>query len=103
MIRSALVKELANQFDQLTLGDCEAAVTTVLAAISDAMKRGYRIEIRGFGSFAVFERKPRMGRNPRSGERVLIPGRRDVRFKPAKKLREGLSESLSSSGQSTLQ
>ena len=92
MIRSALVDELATRFDQLKIGDCEEAVATILAALGDAMTRGNRIEIRGFGSFSVAERKPRMGRNPRSGEDVEIPGRRVVRFKPSKVLREGVDQ-----------
>ena len=92
MIRSTLVDDLATRFDQLKIGDCEDAVTTILTALGDAMTRGNRIEIPGFGSFSVAERNARKGRNPRSGEDVEIPGRRVVRFKPSKALREGVDQ-----------
>lgn len=69
MTRSDLVEELAARFAQLTHRDAEYAVKTILDAMSDALVRGHRIEIRGFGSFSVTRRPPRIGRNPRSGER----------------------------------
>ena len=73
MTRSDLVVQLAERFGQLTHRDTELAVKTMLDAMSDALARGHRIEIRGFGSFAINRRPPRMGRNPRSGEQVAIP------------------------------
>ena len=88
MTRSDLVEELANRFGQLTHRDAEYAVKTILDAVSDALVRGHRIEIRGFGSFSVNRRPPRMGRNPRSGESVAIPEKRVPHFKPGKALRE---------------
>lgn len=66
MTRSDLVEELAARFAQLTHRDAEYAVKTILDAMSDALVRGHRIEIRGFGSFSVNRRPPRIGRNPRS-------------------------------------
>ena len=90
MTRSDLVEELSNQFGQLTHRDAEYAVKTLLDAVSDAMVRGHRIEIRGFGSFSVNRRPPRMGRNPRSGESVDIPEKRVPHFKPGKALREAV-------------
>lgn len=90
MTRSDLVEELANRFGQLTHRDAEFAVKTILDAVSDAMVRGHRIEIRGFGSFSVNRRPPRMGRNPRSGESVAIPEKRVPHFKPGKALRESV-------------
>ena len=89
MTRSDLVEELATRFSQLTHRDAEYAVKTILDAVSDALVRGHRIEIRGFGSFSVSRRPPRMGRNPRSGESVAIPEKR-VHFKPGKALREAV-------------
>src|SRR5256885_4214327 len=65
MTRSDLVEELAARFGQLSQRDAEQAVKTILDAVSDALVRGHRIEIRGFGSFSVNHRPPRMGRNPR--------------------------------------
>src|SRR3954471_21123726 len=82
MTRSDLVEELASRFSQLTHRDAEYAVKTILDAMSDALVRGHRIEIRGFGSFSINRRPPRMGRNPRSGESVHIPEKRVPHFKP---------------------
>ena len=70
MTRSDLVEELANRFKQLTQRDAEQAVKTILDALSNALSRGHRVEIRGFGSFSVNRRPPRLGRNPRSGCRA---------------------------------
>ncbi|XAH25492.1 integration host factor subunit beta [Xylophilus sp. GW821-FHT01B05] len=92
MTRSDLVEELAARFGQLAHRDAETAVKTILDAISDALVRGHRIEIRGFGSFSVNHRPPRMGRNPRSGESVAIPEKRVPHFKPGKGLREAVDE-----------
>lgn len=90
MTRSDLVEALANRFSQLTHQDAEFAVKAILDAMNDALVRGQRIEIRGFGSFSVNHRPPRMGRNPRSGESVAIPERRVPHFKPGKALREAV-------------
>ena len=90
MTRSDLAEELAAQFNQLTHRDAEFAVKTLLDAVSDALVRGNRIEIRGFGSFSVNRRSPRMGRNPRSGESVAIPEKMVPHFKPGKALREAV-------------
>ena len=90
MTRSDLVEELAARFSQLTQRDAEYAVKTILDAMSDALVRGHRIEIRGFGSFSISRRPPRMGRNPRSGESVAIPEKRVAHSKPGKALREAV-------------
>ena len=90
MTRSDLVEELAARFRQLTHRDAEFAVKTMLDAMSEALAHGHRIEIRGFGSFTVSRRAPRVGRNPRSGETVLIPEKRASHFKPGKALREAV-------------
>ncbi len=92
MTRSDLVEELAARFGQLTHKDAEYAVKTILDAVGDALVRGHRIEIRGFGSFSVNHRPPRMGRNPRSGEAVAIPEKRVPHFKPGKALREAVDQ-----------
>ena len=90
MTRSDLVARLAERFAQLTQRDTEFAVKTMLDAMSDALARGYRIEIRGFGSFSINRRPPRMGRNPRTGQSVPIPERRVPHFKPGKALRQAI-------------
>ena len=90
MTRSDLVEALAERFGQLTHRDAEFAVKALLEAMSDALARGHRIEIRGFGSFSINRRPPRVGRNPRSGEQVTIPEKLVPHFKPGKALREGV-------------
>jgi integration host factor subunit beta len=92
MTRSDLVQELAARFNQLTQRDAEHTVKTILDVMSDALVRGHRIEIRGFGSFSINRRAPRMGRNPRSGESVRIPEKRVPHFKPGKALREAVDQ-----------
>ena len=80
MTRSDLVAVLAERFGQLTQRDSEFAVKTILDAMSDALARGHRIEIRGFGSFSISRRPPRLGRNPRQpaprSRRWALPHRR---------------------------
>jgi integration host factor subunit beta len=92
MTRSDLVEALAHRFGQLTQRDAEFAVKTLLDAMSEALARGHRIELRGFGTFSVNRRPPRMGRNPRSGESVAIPEKRVPHFKPGKALREAVDQ-----------
>ena len=88
MTRSDIVDALAERFVQVPYRDPEFAVRSILDAMNEALVRGNRIEIRGFGSFSVNHRLPRQGRNPRSGESVAIPERRVLHFKPGKALRE---------------
>jgi len=98
MTRSDLVNQLAERFTQITVKDTEYAVKTVLDAMSDALARGHRIEIRGFGSFSISRRPPRVGRNPRSGEQVTIPEKLVPHFKPGKALREAVDKQLPAVG-----
>lgn len=102
MTRSNLVEELAERFRQLTHKDAESAVKAILDAMSEALVRGHRIEIRGFGSFSINRRPPRMGRNPRSGESVAVPEKRVTHFKPGKALREAVDERTESMKQQAL-
>ncbi|MCG5260139.1 integration host factor subunit beta [Cupriavidus gilardii] len=88
MTKSELVEKLAARFPQLLLRDADISVKTILDAMSDALADGHRIEIRGFGSFGLNRRPPRVGRNPKSGERVLVPEKRVPHFKAGKELRE---------------
>lgn len=94
MTRSDLVSELAARFAQLTHPDAESAVKTLLDAMSVALIKGHRIELRGFGTFTINRRAPRMGRNPRSGQSVAIPEKLVPHFKPGKALREAVDQSL---------
>jgi integration host factor subunit beta len=94
MTRSDLVGQLAEKFDKLTHRDTEFAVKTIIDAMSDALARAHRIEIRGFGSFSINRRPPRLGRNPRSGEQVVVPEKLVPHFKPGKALREAVDANL---------
>jgi integration host factor subunit beta len=88
MTKSELIACLAESYPQLVAKDAELAVKTILDAMTGALANGQRIEIRGFGSFALNVRPPRIGRNPRSGEKVMVPEKRVPHFKPGKDLRE---------------
>jgi len=94
MTRSDLVEALAEKFPQLTQRDADMAVKAILDAMSESLIKGHRIEIRGFGSFSVNRRPPRLGRNPRSGESVAIPEKRVPHFKPGKGLREAVDAKM---------
>lgn len=73
----------------ITKVKAEVAVESVINALRDAMRRGERIELRGFGVFVVKPRKSGIGRNPRTGDEVPIPPGKTVRFKPGKEIRFG--------------
>jgi integration host factor subunit beta len=86
--KSELIAILAARYPQLAVRDTDLAVKTVLDAMTQALAEGQRIEIRGFGSFSLSERAPRVGRNPKSGEQVMVPGKQVPHFKAGKELRE---------------
>src|ERR1044072_9862038 len=88
MTKSELIEALAQRQKHLAANDGELAVKSVLEQMSHALSTGERIEIRGFGSFALHFRPPRMGRNPKTGEAVALPGKHVPHFKPGKELRE---------------
>ena len=88
MTKSELIAALAARYPQLAARDTDYAVKTVLDAMAQALASGQRIEIRGFGSFSLSRRSPRIGRNPKSGEQVLVPGKQVPHFKAGKELRE---------------
>ena len=88
MTRSDLIIELAAQYPELTAKDIELAVKAILEASSNALAKGGRIEIRGFGSFGLNYRPPRKGRNPKTGKEVLVPAKYTPHFKAGKELRE---------------
>ena len=88
MTKSDLIARLAERFPQLVAKDADFAVKMILDAMSEALAKGDRIEIRGFGSFALNYRPPRVGRNPKSGEKVSVPEKWVPHFKAGKELRE---------------
>ncbi len=100
MTKSDLIEALAESQSHLALRDVELAVKGVLERMSQSLAGGDRIEIRGFGSFSLHFRPPRMGRNPKSGDAVALSGKYVPHFKPGKELRERVnSKFLSDEGQ----
>ena len=88
MTKSELIARLAERFPQLVAKDADYAVKMILDALTAALVRSDRIEIRGFGSFALNYRPPRVGRNPKSGDKVQVPAKHVPHFKAGKELRE---------------
>ena len=88
MTKSELVELIASKQTQLSVKDVELAVKTIIEHMSQSLADGQRIEIRGFGSIGLRYRRPRSGRNPKSGERVNVPGKYVPHFKPGRLLRE---------------
>lgn len=94
MNRSDLIAKLSAQFPQLTAKDVELTVKCILDGIGGTLVKNGRIEIRGFGSFSLNHRPPRKGRNPKTGERVLVPSKYVPHFRMGKELRERVDRSV---------
>jgi integration host factor subunit beta len=94
MTKSELIARMAERFPQLVLKDADLSVKMILDALFDAMVKGDRIEIRGFGSFSLNHRPPRVGRNPKSGDKVHVPEKWVPHFKAGKELRERIDKSV---------
>lgn len=92
MTKSELIDLLSSRQAYLSHKDVELAIKAVLDTLVTALAREERIEIRGFGSFSIHRRPPRIGRNPKTGETVSIPLKRVPHFKPGKELRERVNE-----------
>ncbi len=90
MTKAELVEEVAKT-TQLTKKHAELIVNTVFESIVTSLKDGDKIELRGFGSFRIRNRGPRIGRNPKTGDRVDVPPKRIPYFKPGKELKELLN------------
>jgi integration host factor subunit beta len=86
--KSELIQALSERQPHLELPDVELAVKTLIDQMTEALAHGERIEVRGFGSFSLHFRPPRMGRNPKTGEVVALSGKFVPHFKPGKELRE---------------
>ncbi|MDG1826827.1 MAG: integration host factor subunit beta [Henriciella sp.] len=87
MLRSELIVKLAEENPDLRPEDLEKVVSVILDEIADALSRGDRVELRGFGAFSVRQRKARTGRNPRTGETVQVEAKSVPFFRPGKELR----------------
>lgn len=94
MTKSELIARLAERFPQLVLKDPDTAVNLILETLAETLVTGNRVEIRGFGSFALNYRPPRTGRNPKTGEKVAVPGKWVPHFKAGKELRERIDLSV---------
>ena len=97
MTKSELMVRLAEVFaerngQQLQAKDVEYSVKVLVDTMTRSLAKGQRIEIRGFGSFSLHYRPPRMGRNPKTGESVALPAKHVPHFKPGKELRERVSD-----------
>lgn len=94
MIKSELITRLAERYPHLYQSDVEKLVGRVLEEIGDALEQGRRVELRNFGTFSVRHRKPRIGRNPRTGESVAVPQKRVPHFRAGKALRDRLNKKI---------
>ena len=93
MTKSELIEALAKKQPHLAHKDIELAVKCIIDKMSRALSTGDRIEIRGFGSFSLHYRSPRMGRNPKTGDSVALSSKYVPHFKPGKELRDRVDES----------
>ena len=94
MTKSELIERIAARQTQLSAKDVELAVKTLIEQMSETLAAGHRIEIRGFGSFSLHYRAPRIVRNPKTGESVGLAGKYVPHFKPGKELRERVNKGM---------
>jgi integration host factor subunit beta len=94
MTKSELIERLADKMRQVPSKDVESSIKEMLEQMAQSLQKGERIEIRGFGSFSLHYRAPRVGRNPKTGETVKLEGKYVPHFKPGKELRERVNEDL---------
>jgi len=91
--KSELIEQLSKKQPHLALHDVELAVKCVLEQMAQSLATNERIEVRGFGSFSLHHRKPRIGRNPKTGEAVSLTEKYVPHFKPGKELRDRVDSS----------
>src|SRR4030067_5558 len=91
MTKSVLIEKVSEKVGSLTRKQNEIVVDTVFDSIKDALIRGEKIEIRGFGNFKPKNRRPRKARNPKTGEKVDVPQKRGLHFKVGKSLRQTMN------------
>jgi len=92
--KSLLIEQLAAKRKQIALKDVESAVKIILDSMVDTLDQGRRVEVRGFGSFSLHYHKPRVGRNPKTGDPVELKGKYVPHFKPGKEMRERVNVSM---------
>ena len=93
MTKADLIDEVS-RLAELTRKDSEVIVETIFDSVVRSLRAGDKIEIRGFGSFRTRQRKPRVGRNPKTGERVDVPAKKIPFFKPSKELKDLVNDSI---------
>ena len=91
--KSELIENIAAKQNHLAYKDIELSIKSLLEQMGTSLSRGERIEVRGFGSFSLHFRPPRIGRNPKTGDAVSLPGKHVPHFKPGKELRERVNRS----------
>ena len=94
MTRSELIERLAEQQQDLSIKDVEMAIKVIIEQMSQSLASGERVEIRGFGSFSLHYRAPRVGRNPKTGASVSLAGKYVPHFKPGKEMRDRVNRSI---------
>lgn len=94
MTKSELIELLIDKHPELSVRDVESAAKTMLDHMTESLSNGGRIEVRGFGSFSLHYRAPRIGRNPKTGESVALSEKYVPHFKPGKELREQVNASI---------
>ena len=92
MTKSELIEKLATDFPRIQVKDVEASVKEILEQMAQSLASNERIEIRGFGSFSLHYRAPRVGRNPKTGDKVELDGKYVPHFKPGKELRDRVKD-----------
>jgi integration host factor subunit beta len=92
MTKSELIEKLATDFPHIQVKDVEASVKEILEQMAHSLSSNERIEIRGFGSFSLHYRAPRVGRNPKTGDKVELDGKYVPHFKPGKELRDRVKD-----------
>ncbi len=94
--KSELNEKISLKQNHLAHKDIELSIKSIIEQMSTSLAKGDRIEIRGFGSFSLHFRPPRIGRNPKTGDAVSLPGKHVPHFKPGKELRERVNRSITS-------
>ena len=94
MTKSELTKNIASEFPQLTHLDTQISINLLLDTIADHLADGHRAEIRGFGSFSISTRPPRVARNPKTGEKVEVPAKKVPHFKAGVELKARVNAEL---------
>jgi len=97
MTKATLIDQVSEKVDGLTRKQTEIVIETFFESLRDALGKGEKIELRGFGNFKLKTRSPRKARNPRTGESVDVPEKRVLHFKPGKELRDMLNAEMASS------